>query len=141
MGGVNTDWLVPPERLDTRHAMAIETAGLAAMLGVMALEQHGVSVGQTVLITRSSGRVGSLATTILADRDYEVAAVTGRSEGADYLRGLGASMIMPRDELNKTIRKPLESERLPGCIDTVVGPMLARVSSRCTMAGPSLQLA
>ncbi|MEP1327754.1 acryloyl-CoA reductase [Pseudophaeobacter sp.] len=126
---VKADWLVPlPAGLDSRQAMAVGTAGLTAMLSVMALEDHGVQKNHgPVLVTGAAGGVGSVATAILANLGYEVAAVTGRPETADYLRSLGATQIVAREELNETVKRPLESENWAGCIDAVGGAMLARV--------------
>ncbi|CUJ96111.1 Acrylyl-CoA reductase AcuI [Ruegeria denitrificans] len=123
------DWLVPlPDGLDARQAMAVGTAGFTAMLAVMALEDHGMTPGHgPVLVTGAAGGVGSVATAILANLGYEVAAVTGRPETGDYLKSLGASTIVPRTELNETTKRPLESETWVGCVDAVGGEMLARV--------------
>ncbi len=123
------DWLVPlPEGLSARQAMAVGTAGFTAMLAVMALEDHGLEPGHgPVLVTGAAGGVGSVATAILAHLGYEVAAVTGRPETAEYLTSLGATTIVPRDELNETTKRPLESETWSGCVDAVGGAMLARV--------------
>jgi acrylyl-CoA reductase (NADPH) len=63
----------------------------------------------------------------LANLGYEVAAVTGRPEQGDYLKSLGASRIVPREELNETTKRPLEAETWAGCVDAVGGDMLARV--------------
>lgn len=126
---VKADWLVPlPEGLDGRAAMAVGTAGLTAMLAVMALEDHGLQKDHgPVLVTGAAGGVGSVATAILANLGYEVAAVTGRPEQEAYLRELGASQIVPREELTEVTRKPLESEEWAGCVDAVAGAMLGRV--------------
>ncbi|MCU9839813.1 acryloyl-CoA reductase [Ruegeria sp. WL0004] len=126
---VKADWLVPlPKGLDTRQAMAVGTAGFTAMLAVMALEDHDLKPGHgPVLVTGAAGGVGSVATAILANLGYEVAGVTGRPETADYLKSLGATTIVPREELNETVKRPLESETWAGCVDAVGGAMLARV--------------
>ncbi len=126
---VKADWLVPlPDGLDTRRAMAVGTAGFTAMLAVMALEDHGLKPGQgPVLVTGAAGGVGSVATAILAHLGYEVAGVTGRPETGDYLKSLGASQIVAREELNETTKRPLEGETWSGCVDAVGGAMLARV--------------
>ncbi|TCO70620.1 MDR family oxidoreductase [Rhodovulum euryhalinum] len=126
---VKADWLVPlPDGLTTRAAMAVGTAGLTAMLAVMALEDHGLKPGDgPVLVTGAAGGVGSVATAVLARLGHEVAAVTGRPETADYLRDLGASRIVPREELTEVTRKPLESETWAGCVDSVAGAMLGRI--------------
>ncbi|WP_195819371.1 acryloyl-CoA reductase [Roseobacter sp. MH60115] len=126
---VKADWLVPlPDGLDTRQAMAVGTAGFTAMLAVMALEDHGLKAGDgPVLVTGAAGGVGSVATAILAHLGHEVAAVTGRPETAEYLKSLGASQIVPREEINETVKRPLEGETWAGCVDAVGGAMLARV--------------
>ncbi len=126
---VKADWLVPlPDGLTTQQAMAVGTAGITAMLAVMALEKHGLKPGQgPVLVTGAAGGVGSVATAILSNLGHEVAAVTGRPETADYLKELGATTIVAREELSETVKKPLEAETWAGCVDAVGGDMLARV--------------
>jgi acrylyl-CoA reductase (NADPH) len=126
---VRADWLVPlPAGLDARRAMSVGTAGLTAMLAVIALERHGLAPGQgPVLVTGAAGGVGSVAVAVLARLGHEVAAVTGRPEQADYLRALGATEILDRAEFAEVTRKPLESERWAGCVDAVAGAMLGRV--------------
>ncbi len=126
---VKADWLVPlPEGISMQNAMAVGTAGFTAMLAVMALEEHGLKTDQgEVLVTGAAGGVGSVATAILSHLGYQVAAVTGRPETADYLTSLGASVIIAREELNELSKRPLEKERWAGCIDAVGGTMLSRV--------------
>ncbi|MGB8623210.1 MAG: zinc-binding dehydrogenase, partial [Paracoccaceae bacterium] len=80
-----------------------------------------------VLVTGAAGGVGSVATALLAHLGHEVAAVTGRPETADYLKDLGATEIVPREELTEVTKKPLEGERWAGCVDAVAGAMLGRV--------------
>ena len=126
---VKADWLVPlPDGLSTRNAMAVGTAGFTAMLSVIALENHGLVPGDgPVLVTGAAGGVGSVATAILAYLGYEVAGVTGRPETTDYLKSLGATQIVARDEINESVKRPLEAETWSGCVDAVGGAMLARV--------------
>ncbi|MEM9271116.1 MAG: acryloyl-CoA reductase, partial [Pseudomonadota bacterium] len=83
--------------------------------------------GKPVLVTGAAGGVGSVATAILGNLGYEVAAVTGRPETADYLKGLGATQIVAREDINETVKRPLETESWAGCVDAVGGAMLARV--------------
>ena len=129
MARVKADWLVPlPAGLTTRQAMAVGTAGLTAMLAVMALEDHGLVPGAgPVLVTGAAGGVGSVAVALLAAMGHEVAAVTGRPEQGDYLTGLGAARIVARADLAETVKRPLEAETWAGCVDAVGGAMLARV--------------
>ncbi len=113
------------------------------MLAVMALEHHGLGPGDgPVLVTGAAGGVGSVATAILANLGYEVAALTGRPETADYLTALGAARIVARDELAEPPGRPLEAETWAGCIDAVGGAMLARVLTQmkygCSVAAVGL---
>ena len=134
---VKADWLVPlPAGLTTKQAMAIGTAGLTAMLAILALEDHGLKPGTgPVLVTGAAGGVGSVAVALLAAAGYEVAAVTGRPETEAYLRDLGATQIVARDAINETVKRPLESETWAGCIDAVGGPMMARVLGQLKYGG------
>lgn len=134
---VKADWLVPlPDGLSTKHAMAVGTAGFTSMLSVMALEDHGLKPGgRPVLVTGAAGGVGSVATAILGNLGYDVAAVTGRPETADYLTGLGATSIVPREDLAEPSGKPLEREAWSGCVDAVGGSMLARVLTQIEYGG------
>ena len=134
---VKADYLVPlPNGLTTRQAMAVGTAGFTSMLAIMALEDHGLKPGQgPVLVTGAAGGVGSVATAILANLGYEVAAVTGRPETGNYLKELGAETIVDRSELNETTKRPLEAEIWAGCVDAVGGAMLARVLGQIKYGG------
>ena len=133
---VRSEWLAPlPGELSPRDAMAIGTAGFTAMLCVMTREEAGLTPDKgKVLVTGASGGVGSVAVAILAKLGYEVAAVTGRPEGADWLRELGAKEILSREEMTQPPR-PLETQRWAGAVDTVGGVMLARVLAEMAYGG------
>ncbi|MFP4511572.1 MAG: MDR family oxidoreductase [Acidimicrobiales bacterium] len=133
---VRGDWVVPlPDALDTRTAMSIGTAGLTSMLCVLALERQGVRPeAGPVVVTGASGGVGSVAVSLLATAGYEVAAVTGRPEEAEYLKNLGAAEIVERHELGEPPR-PLESQRWAGGVDAVGGVTLANVLARISYGG------
>lgn len=126
---VKSDWLVPlPDGLSLKDSMAIGTAGFTAMLATMALEAHGLKPGDgEVLVTGASGGVGSVAVALLSARGYRVAASTGRPETHDYLRELGAQVIVDRAELAAPPKGPLAAERWAGAIDSVGGVILAHV--------------
>ncbi|HEX8170808.1 MAG TPA: MDR family oxidoreductase [Thermoanaerobaculia bacterium] len=124
-----------PESLSLEQSMQIGTAGVTAMLAVMALEQAGITPSERELVvTGAAGGVGSLAVMLLARRGYRVAASTGRMELEPYLRGLGATSIIPRDELAKA-GGPLQSERWGGGIDTVGGTTLATLFAQTAYEG------
>ena len=134
---VKGDWLVPlPAGLTARQAMAVGTAGFTAMLAVIALEEHGLAPGdRPVLVTGAAGGVGSVAVAILGKLGYEVAAVTGRPETADYLKSLGATTIVPRADLAEAPQRPLGKETYAGCVDAVGGTMLAHVPTLLQYGG------
>ncbi|UCH53831.1 MAG: oxidoreductase [Pseudomonadota bacterium] len=141
---VKAEWLLPlPAELSPQQAMAIGTAGIAAMQAVMALEEHGLKPDQgEVLVTGATGGVGSLAVLLLANLGYKVAASTGRKELHDYLNQLGAQVIIHRAELSAPSERPLEPERWVGCVDSVGGTTLARVLAqtkyRCSVTSVGL---
>lgn len=125
---VSGEWLVPlPAGLTPRQAMAVGTAGFTAMQCVLALEDGGVTPERgPVVVTGAAGGVGSIAVAVLAQRGYEVHAVTGRPETRDYLRDLGAADFIDRAAMAEKCR-PLESARWAGAVDTVGSSTLARV--------------
>ncbi|HEX6086362.1 MAG TPA: MDR family oxidoreductase [Thermoanaerobaculia bacterium] len=133
---VPADALVPlPEGMSLEQAMQLGTAGLTAMLCVLALEQNDVLPGEReVVVTGAAGGVGSLAVMLLAKRGYRVAASTGRPELEDYLRGLGATSILPREELLKK-GGPMQSERWAGGVDTVGGEILSNLFAQTAYEG------
>jgi putative YhdH/YhfP family quinone oxidoreductase len=118
---VPSDWVVPlPDGLSARQAMALGTAGFTAALSVQRLEEHGVEAGDgPVLVLGASGGVGSTAVGILAARGFEVVAATGKEDEADWLRELGASDVLSREETSEESKKPLEKERWAAVVDPV----------------------
>jgi acrylyl-CoA reductase (NADPH) len=133
---VKGDWLVRlPAGISARDAMAIGTAGYTAMLSVMALERHGLTPARgPVVVTGAAGGVGSVAVSLLAKLGYQVVASTGRSQEADYLKGLGAREVIDRKELAEKPRA-LAKERWAGGIDAVGSTTLANVLSMTRYGG------
>ena len=133
---VKGDWLVRlPDGISAREAMAIGTAGYTAMLAVMALEQHGLKPSHgPIVVTGAAGGVGSVAIAILSKLGYAVIASTGRVSETDYLKGLGATEVIDRNELSAPA-KPLAKERWAGGIDSVGSTTLANVLSMTKYRG------
>ena len=125
---VKADWLVPlPNGLSTQQAMIIGTAGLTAMLCVMALQDGGVQPDAgKVVVTGAAGGVGSIAVLLLAQLGYHVVAVTGRPDTHAYLSSLGAKEFLTRDAMLQAAR-PLENQQWIGAVDVVGGSILSRV--------------
>jgi acrylyl-CoA reductase (NADPH) len=117
-----------PDRLGARQAMTVGTAGLTAMLAVIALERHGLRPASgDVLVTGAAGGVGSIAVALLSRLGYRVVASTGRPELREYLTELGAAELIDRATLTAKPSRPLDSERWAGAIDAVGGATLATI--------------
>ena len=130
------DWLIKrPEAISARDAMAIGTAGYTAMLCVMALERHGLTPDDgPVVVTGANGGVGSVAISVLSRLGYHVIASTGRTSEEDFLRGLGASEIVDRNELSEPGR-PLGKERWAAGVDAVGSHTLANLLAQTKYGG------
>ncbi|MDH4171528.1 MAG: oxidoreductase [Acidimicrobiia bacterium] len=125
---VSGDWLVAlPDTFSTQQAMAVGTAGYTSMLAVLALEEHDITPDRgPIVVTGSSGGVGSTAIAILGQLGYEVVASTGRPAEADYLRSLGAADVIDRAELSGE-SPPLAKARWAGAVDAVGSTTLANI--------------
>lgn len=133
------DWLEPlPAGLTMKEAMALGTAGFTAGLAIQRLEENGLRPGDgRVLVTGATGGVGSLAVNMLAGLGYEVSASTGKADEHDYLRSLGATEILRRDEVSAKPDNFLNEERWAGGVDPVGGDTLAYML-RSTRYGGSI---
>jgi len=132
---VKGEWLVKlPRGMSTRHAMAIGTAGLTAMLCVMALERYGLPEKAKILVTGASGGVGSVAVKLLADQGHQVSALTGRLEEEPFLKSLGAIEIVDR-AVYQAPGKPLAAERWQAAVDVVGSTILANVLASTAYGG------
>jgi acrylyl-CoA reductase (NADPH) len=123
---VPAEWVVPlPKGLDLYEAMIYGTAGFTAMLSVLAMERNGLKPGQgPVLVTGATGGVGSIGVGILAQGGYEVVASSGKPDMADFLKELGASRIVSREEVTDDSKRVLLKEEWAGAIDNVGGTTL-----------------
>ena len=133
---LSPDWLTKmPTGLTSRQAMAIGTAGYTAMLCVLALEDHNVKPSDgEILVTGATGGVGCVAVMILSKLGYSVVALTGRGEHTEYLKSIGASQVINRDDLDRE-PNPLEKERWAGVVDAVGGKILSTAISQTKSYG------
>ena len=133
---VNSDHLLKlPDNISNKQAMEIGTAGYTAMLCVLGLEDSNIKPENgDILVTGASGGVGSVAISLLSDLGYSVIASTGRLSETDYLKGLGAQLIIDRNELSQPSR-PLGKERWAGAIDSVGSQTLVNVLAQTNYGG------
>ena len=113
-----------PGGMTAHEAMQIGTAGYTAALAIHRMEQNGQSPDQgAVVVTGATGGVGSIAIDMLAGRGYEVAALTGKGTEEAYLREIGASRILLRDQIDLG-KRPMEKAQWAGAIDNLGGEYL-----------------
>ena len=123
------DWVVPiPSGLDPRRAMILGTAGFTAALALHRMLVNGQQPGLgPILVSGASGGVGAIAVNLFSHLGFEVAAVSGKTELQDWLRGLGANQVLGRDDLPGD-RRPLGRAVWGGAVDNVGGEMLAQIT-------------
>jgi acrylyl-CoA reductase (NADPH) len=130
-------WLVRiPKAFSAEQVMALGTAGYTAMLCVQAITDHGVRPDAgPVLVTGAAGGVGSVAVMLLSALGYKVTALTGRvEETGEFLRGLGASELLAREQLARDA-KPLEAETWAAVVDTVGDKVLGTAIAQTRYEG------
>ncbi len=128
--------VLKPKELSLEESMILGTGGFTAALSLYKMEQNGQSpeMGK-VLVTGSTGGVGSMAVAILALNKYEVIAASGKSEEQDYLMDLGATEIISREAVNDNSGRPLLRSQWAGAIDTIGDNTLATCIKACGRNG------
>lgn len=134
---VPAEWVVPlPENLTMKEAMTFGTAGFTAALSIHQLEKNGLTPEDgPVLVTGATGGVGSMAVSMLAKRNYDVIASTGKESEHEYLKKLGAKEIISREDVTPEKIRPIGKQRWAGAIDPVGGKTLAAVLSHTQYGG------
>ncbi|OAI40722.1 quinone oxidoreductase [bacterium SCGC AG-212-C10] len=124
---VPANWVSPtPAGLTTKEAMALGTAGFTAAMSVEAIQKHGITPASgPVLVTGATGGVGSTAIAMLSNLGYTIAASTGKEAEHEYLKSLGATEILTREEVSAESTRPMESERWAAVVDPVGGSTCA----------------
>lgn len=121
---VPSEWIVPlPKQLSLKEAMIFGTAGLTAALSIQALENNGLSVDSQpeILVTGSTGGVGSIAVQILAKLGFSsITAMVRKEHQAAIAKSLGAHHVVYSSEFENQTR-PLNKQRFHFIIDTVGG--------------------
>ena len=132
---LESEWVIPlPDGLDLRESMVIGTAGFTAALALFRMTENRQTPSHGPLaVTGATGGVGSLAVDIFSSAGYEVHAISGKAEQADYLRSLGANEVLGRDALATT--RPMDTARFGGGLDNVGGPMLAALLAQTAPYG------
>ena len=122
---LDSNSLVPiPDGLTAVETMQIGTAGYTAALAIHRMEQNNQRPENgPIVVTGATGGVGSIAIDMLNARGYEVAALTGKENEAEYLREIGARNILNRGQLDLG-KRPMEKAQWAGAIDNLGGDYL-----------------
>ena len=132
---LEAQWAIPlPDGLSLRESMILGTAGFTAALALQRMHDNRQTPEHGPLaVTGATGGVGSLAIDIFSRAGYEVHAISGKADRADYLTSIGASQVLDRDAL--AAGRPMESARFGGGLDNVGGPMLASLLAQTAPYG------
>lgn len=134
---VPAHWLIKkPEGFTLKDCMVIGTAGITAGLALHKMELLGLNPVQgPIVVTGSTGGVGSIATALLHHAGYTVIAVSGKAEAGPYLKGLGAARVEKREWVDDQSGKVLIRPSWAGAVDTVGGNTLATLLKGCRSEG------
>lgn len=124
---VPANWVLKkPASITLANSMSWGTAGFTAALSVQKLERSGIQPSNgPIVVTGATGGVGSVAVALLAKLGYEVVAVSGKSEQAEFLRALGAKSVVTREEILATKGKAMAKPLYQAALDTVGGDMVS----------------
>ncbi|MBM2813330.1 MAG: quinone oxidoreductase [Ignavibacteria bacterium] len=126
---VPAGWVVPlPKNMTLRSSMIYGTAGFTAGIAINELQKRNIMPDSgKILVTGSTGGVGSLAVAMLSKAGYYVVASSGKPEKSDFIKRLGAKEIISREEVRDSSQKALLSARWVGAIDNVGGDTLSTI--------------
>ncbi|WP_150283479.1 YhdH/YhfP family quinone oxidoreductase [Rummeliibacillus sp. TYF-LIM-RU47] len=132
------DWIVPlPNNLTLKEAMVFGTAGFTASLSIIALEKKGLDVNNDarILVTGSTGGVGSVALQILSKIGYKnIAALVRKDYQVEVAKSLGATEIVFAHELGE-LNKPLNKQNFDFVLDTVGGDIASVLIPQISYGG------
>ncbi len=130
--------LKKPKGVTSKQSMILGTAGFTALLCSFAIKaREELLLGEKVndvLVTGSTGGVGSISVMVLSKLGYKVTAVTGKKDQNSFLKELGAVNIIDRKEFESE-PKLLGKGLWDGVVDTVGGNILANAISQTKHSG------
>lgn len=134
---VPSEWVVRlPHELTLKESMAYGTAGFTAAQSIFRIVENGIKPEHgKILVTGATGGVGSMAVAILNKAGYEVTASTGKTEQNEFLKNLGASEIISREESTDKTGRLLLKGLWAGVVDTVGGEILATALKSTKQSG------
>ena len=133
---VPATWVVKkPNNLTHLESMSIGTAGLTAAASVFKIHESAMESDLPVLVSGATGGVGSIGVMLMAKLGKEVSALTGKSSSFDFLKSIGATNIILRDEYLEAPAKAMERPLFSSAIDTVGGKILSKMLAQISPHG------
>ena len=130
------NWVVKmPEKLDFLSSMSYGTAGLTAAACIKKISDAKCTQKLPVIVSGSSGGVGSVAVGILSKMGYEIHALTGKTSHEETLKKMGANRVLDRNEFMSNPLKALDKGVYSSAVDTVGGEILAKIISMISNHG------
>ena len=125
---VPVGWVVKkPSSLSSLEAMSIGTAGLTAAASVLKIYESSKESDLPVLVSGATGGVGSIGVMLMSKLGKEVSALTGKPSSVEFLKSIGATNVIMRDEYLEAPSKPMERPLFSCAIDTVGGNVLSKM--------------
>ena len=130
------EWVVKsPDNFSNFEAMCYGTAGITAAECVKKITDKNISNNLPVIVSGSTGGVGSVAVGLLSKIGYEVHAITGKPNETNMLKSIGVTKIIARDDYISEPTKPLDKGIYASGVDTVGGDILAKMISMISNQG------
>ena len=146
--GMNTDgafseyisvpeaWVIPlPKTLTLKEAVSIGTAGLTSAIGAFKLIANGQKEGDSILVTGSTGAVGSFSVKLLSHLGFIVTALSSKADKKEFLTSIGANEVVLKDEFETHAKRPLLKPKYDGALDVVGGEILENILKQVSPEG------
>jgi putative YhdH/YhfP family quinone oxidoreductase len=125
---VPLEWVIKlPAGLSMKESMIIGTAGFTAGISTLRLMEQVKPGDGSIIVSGATGGVGSMALSMLSKAGYKTVAISGKSQEHDFLKSMGVSEIISRNDFLNMEDKPILSAQYAGAIDTVGGDILVRI--------------
>ena len=133
---VPASWVIPlPKTLTLKEAVSIGTAGLTSAIGTFKLITNGQKEGDNILVTGSTGAVGSFSVKLLSHLGFKVTALSSKADKKEFLTSIGAYKVVLKDEFETHAKRPLLKPKYDGAIDVVGGELLENVLKQISNEG------
>ncbi|MBL0703078.1 MAG: YhdH/YhfP family quinone oxidoreductase [Sulfurospirillum sp.] len=133
---VPESWIIPlPKTLTLKEAICIGTAGLTSAIATFKLIANGQKTGNNMLVTGSTGAVGSFSVKLLSHLGFRVTALTSKIDKKEFLTSIGADEVILKDNFETHAKRPLLKPKYDGAIDVIGGKLLENILKQINSEG------